>query len=402
MSSPENSPIDGTPTTRMCVLMVTDLVDSTKIVERVGDEEATRLFRRIDRVSRDLLATHAGLEIDKTDGFLFLFERSIDAVSYSLSYHDQLADLSKELNVELSTRVGIHLGEVVTIRNSKEDVARGAKPLEVEGLAKPMAARIMSLAQGGQTLMTASAYELSKRAARGRLGKDTLWVEHGEYILKGVANPINIFEVGKEGSAPLTAPPDSEKVWRVPESTEPTSGSHQTRTIAMVILILLIAGFAWMGSRAPETTASLESEEPTARIQILSTPTGASIRQGDLFLGQTPVEFEMDGAQTASFTALLDGHENTSFQCELSDEEGIPCVVTLNPIQQDDLPAETTPQSEPASVSEPALVAPTPAPVAAPTPAPVAPTPAPVAAPEPTTEEIEVPETRKPNIVVIE
>jgi class 3 adenylate cyclase len=39
-----------------------------------------------------------------------------------------------------------------------DDIARGAKALEVEGLAKPLAARIMALAGGGQTLLSAAAY----------------------------------------------------------------------------------------------------------------------------------------------------------------------------------------------------------------------------------------------------
>ena len=47
--------------------------------------------------------------------------------------------------------------------NPAEDVARGAKPLEVDGLAKPTAARVMSLAHGGQTLLTPEAREAAGR-----------------------------------------------------------------------------------------------------------------------------------------------------------------------------------------------------------------------------------------------
>ena len=41
--------------------------------------------------------------------------------------------------------------------NAPDDIARGAKRTEVEGLAKPLAARVMALACGGQTLLTAAA-----------------------------------------------------------------------------------------------------------------------------------------------------------------------------------------------------------------------------------------------------
>ena len=69
------------------VLVLTDLVDSTRLVETLGDSRAFELAGRHDRLARDLLARCGGLEIDKTDGFLLLFERPADAVRYALSYH---------------------------------------------------------------------------------------------------------------------------------------------------------------------------------------------------------------------------------------------------------------------------------------------------------------------------
>ena len=49
---------------------------------------------------------------------------------------DALADMA----VPLKARAGLHVGSVILRENSAEDVARGAKPLEVDGLAKPTAA----------------------------------------------------------------------------------------------------------------------------------------------------------------------------------------------------------------------------------------------------------------------
>ena len=39
--------------------MLTDIVDSTALVEDLGDKPAADLFRRIDRITRDLLQTSA-------------------------------------------------------------------------------------------------------------------------------------------------------------------------------------------------------------------------------------------------------------------------------------------------------------------------------------------------------
>ena len=41
--------------------------------------------------------------------------------------------------------------------NAPADVVRGAKPLEVEGLAKAIGARVMSLAGNGRILLTRAA-----------------------------------------------------------------------------------------------------------------------------------------------------------------------------------------------------------------------------------------------------
>ncbi|MCH8823933.1 MAG: tetratricopeptide repeat protein [Planctomycetes bacterium] len=210
----QSQPITGE--TVVTTLLLTDLVDSTKLVEQLGDAKAAEIFVRNDRVARDLLKQYNGKEIDKTDGFLFLFVRPIDAVLYSIAYHHALKGLSEQTSIKLSARAGIHLGEVILHRNSPDDVSRGAKPIEVEGIAKPLAARIMSLAQGGQTLITQAAFDLARR---GVVGSDaapegTAWVAHGLYMLKGVDEPVEIFEAGVKGVAPLSAPPDTEKAKR--------------------------------------------------------------------------------------------------------------------------------------------------------------------------------------------
>ena len=86
----------------------------------------------------------------------------LNAVRFALDFHRALAELSEEEGVHLRARVGIHLGEVFLRDNPVADIARGAKPLEVEGFAKVVAARVVSLARGGQTLMTRPGFGISK------------------------------------------------------------------------------------------------------------------------------------------------------------------------------------------------------------------------------------------------
>jgi len=229
-------------------LLLTDLVNSTRMLEELGDQRAFELFGRHDRIARDLLTLHDGREIDKTDGFLFLFERPIDALRYALDYHRALAELSKEAGVKMEARAGIHLGEVFLRENTPEDVAKGAKPLEVEGLAKPMAARLMSLAGGRQTLMTRGAYDLARRAAVDVEDPDRpfVWMAHGLYAFKGVEEPIRVFEVGIEGESALSAPPDSAKAWQVERKglrlAELKKKRRRMVLAAGAVLLLLLLG----------------------------------------------------------------------------------------------------------------------------------------------------------------
>ena len=192
-------------------LLLTDVVDSTQLSERLGDTAMAAVWAAHDRAARDLLPPWRGREIDKTDGMLLLFESAADALQYAEAYHRALA----ALEVPLRARAGLHVGPVLLRANTPDDVARGAKPLEVDGLAKPTAARVMSLARGGQTLLTAEA-----RAALGdALPPQQALQSHGHWVLKGVAAPLELFEAGNDATA-FAPPPDGEKAYRVVRAGE--------------------------------------------------------------------------------------------------------------------------------------------------------------------------------------
>jgi serine/threonine protein kinase/class 3 adenylate cyclase len=198
----------------LLTVVVTDLVDSTRIVAELGDHAAHAALQRHDRLARDLLAAHRGREIDKSDGFLLLFEQPADAVTFALRYHEALRALSVETGVQWRARAGIQLGELFVQENRADDIARGAKPLEVDGLAKPLAARLAGLAQGGQTLLGAAAFDLAQRGGVELPGQQLGWLAHGRYRIKGSEPALEVFEVGVVGHAPLAPPPDGDKAQR--------------------------------------------------------------------------------------------------------------------------------------------------------------------------------------------
>lgn len=185
-------------------LLFTDIVDSTKVVQRLGDAAAATLWFEHDRLARALLAEHGGLEIDRSDGFLLLFDDVALAARFALGYHAAATGL------HLAARVGIHHGPVTLRKNPPEAVARGAKPIEVDGLAKPLAARVMGLAAGGQTLLSGdAALVLQPALLPGQQLRN-----HGHYRLKGIEEPLMLFELGDKHCG-FVPPADAEKAYRV-------------------------------------------------------------------------------------------------------------------------------------------------------------------------------------------
>ena len=187
-------------------LLLTDVVDSTRLSAALGDAAAAALWAAHDRVARDLLRAWRGREIDRTDGFLLLFDRAADAARFAAAYHRALAGLE----VPLHARAALHVGPVVLRENSAADVALGAKPLEVEGLAKPVVARILSLAEGGRTLLSGAA----TAALGGSLPEGQVLHRQGHYRVKGIDVPVEIAELAAPQAA-CAPPPDVEKAYRV-------------------------------------------------------------------------------------------------------------------------------------------------------------------------------------------
>ena len=80
-------------------LLLTDVVDSTRLSQQLGDQAMARLWAAHDRVARDLLPPWRGREIDKTDGMLLMFDSAADAARYALAYHQALACLQRQADL---------------------------------------------------------------------------------------------------------------------------------------------------------------------------------------------------------------------------------------------------------------------------------------------------------------
>ena len=188
--------------TGLVTVLFTDMVGSTALKQRLGDRASSAFFDQHHEIVRQTLALFAsGLEIETAgDSFLITFDTPSDAVKFALLLQSRLAALSLEQNAGALDRIGIHVGEVVI----KED-GPTAKAKDLYGIPIDTCSRIMSLAAGGQTLMSRFAFDTARPMLRGAELGDLQWLNHGPYQLKGIDEPLEVCEVRLAGSA--TSPP---------------------------------------------------------------------------------------------------------------------------------------------------------------------------------------------------
>jgi serine/threonine-protein kinase len=201
------------PTSRLMVLLFSDIVGSTDLKNRLGTVEYAELLSRHDQIFRQIIESTPGAHIlkDTGDGFFASFATASDAVRAALRFQFGLSRRAKPLQA----RVGLHLGEVAELELETTGLPK------LVGLAADFAARLMSLASGGQILMTRVTFNDARQFVRAHPGVDgdgdapeLRWVAHGEYLIQGADEPVEIFEVGAVGVAPLSPPADSVKARR--------------------------------------------------------------------------------------------------------------------------------------------------------------------------------------------
>jgi serine/threonine protein kinase len=171
-----------------------EVSDPATVMARLGDTRGAELLGRCEQAIRAASNRFGGLEVERG---LSLFERPIDAVKSAIAAQQSVARLSKEHRVELSVRAGIHLGELV--RHERR----------IEGLAKMTAVYLCRLAEANQVLLTRSAFDLSRRAESddGALEQPAVWLAHGQYVMKGFEDAVEVCEVGLGGLSRLEPPP---------------------------------------------------------------------------------------------------------------------------------------------------------------------------------------------------
>lgn len=155
----------------LATILFSDIVNSTPMVERLGDHAWANLLREHNMRIRAAIDRHGGREIDTTgDGFLALFNGATKAVQAAALMDASVAELG------LRVRVGAHTGEV--------EISGG----HARGVAVHAAARVASLAGAGEVLVTGTTRDLLDGSGLG-------FESCGEHELKGLSGMRQVFRL---------------------------------------------------------------------------------------------------------------------------------------------------------------------------------------------------------------
>lgn len=98
-------------------ILVTDIVGSSELTERLGDEAWLQLLLAHNAIVRDRVWRHGGREVKaRGDGFLLVFDRPVDAARCAISIQRALADYAeRHPRAALRVRVGLHHGSALCV-----------------------------------------------------------------------------------------------------------------------------------------------------------------------------------------------------------------------------------------------------------------------------------------------
>ena len=193
-------------------VVLTDIIGSTKFVQKNGAIVAAQWFGVHDRAVMNFIARHNGRLVDASDGHLMYFASVSDAIAFAFDYKKFL----RIKKFPFKSRVGIHWDKMLIVKSHEHIVRSGGKRINLEGIGKNIAARTMSICEENQILMSHSAYiQYKSRTTSNRfIPKDSKIAFVGLYAFKGVAKPERVYAAGILESH-IQPPSSSEKAKRL-------------------------------------------------------------------------------------------------------------------------------------------------------------------------------------------
>ena len=179
---------------RQATVLIADVKGSTKILEKIGSESWVEVMNQVLQIMGESVYGFGG-EVDqfRGDGMIAFFgarsaheddpERSIMA---ALILQKNIQTFAKELkesqNLDLSIRIGINTGEVITAQIGNKDTHSEDATM---GGAITLAARLESAAEPGTILVSEQTQRLVKERFK--------WQSLGQIDLRGLSQSVQVY-----------------------------------------------------------------------------------------------------------------------------------------------------------------------------------------------------------------
>ncbi len=162
----------------LCIILVTDMVGSTALIEHLGDATAHELLRIHNALIRECLRRHRGSEVTHTgDGLEVAFASAAHAVACAVAIQQAFAVHNRgHATLPIHVRIGINAGEPIPTEG------------RLFGAAVHAAFRICARAQPDQILVSDAIHRLAT-------GKGFTFVNRGRLTLKGFSERIRLYEI---------------------------------------------------------------------------------------------------------------------------------------------------------------------------------------------------------------
>jgi class 3 adenylate cyclase len=237
-------------------VLFTDLVDSTALRSRLGEEAADALRVTHDALLRDAVEAQRGIVVKHTgDGVMATFSAAVDAVAAAVGIQQAVDAHNRRSDQErFEVRVGISVGDVTF----DGDDCFGLPVIEAQ--------RLEASTSGGKIVCA----EIVRHLARGRGGYE--FVSIGELALKGIPDPVPAVEVSWAPAVHVVMPRET--------PLPPVLGAPSPFDLAGRARELEVLVNAWKESAEGRGRVVLVSGEPGIGKTRLSTEAALVARHG--------------------------------------------------------------------------------------------------------------------------
>jgi class 3 adenylate cyclase len=162
----------------LLIVLITDMEDSTALIDRLGDAQAYELLRIHNTLIRDCLRTHEGTEVTHTgDGIEASFRLASNAIECAIEIQRAFARFNADHpRTVIRVRVGINAGEPITTEG------------RLFGMSVHTAFRICTRARPGQILISDVVRQLVA-------GRSFAFIDRGRVTLRGFRGRVHLHEV---------------------------------------------------------------------------------------------------------------------------------------------------------------------------------------------------------------